>query len=111
MFAKNRTQITSEQVVQELLADPDSQWHEYRCRRAITKNQVAALLKDFEIRPIVVHPTKHAADGCRLKLAVVRRIWAGQPHSGFSLLIRQISSRSSRLTGGRPALLRDFQRQ
>jgi hypothetical protein len=30
MFAKNRTQITSEQVVQELLADPDSQWHEYR---------------------------------------------------------------------------------
>jgi hypothetical protein len=23
MFAKNRTQITSEQVVQELLADPD----------------------------------------------------------------------------------------
>jgi putative DNA primase/helicase len=60
MFAKNRTQITSEQVVQELLADPDSQWHEYRCRRAITKNQVAALLKDFEIRPIVVHPTKRA---------------------------------------------------
>ena len=26
MFAKNGTQITSEQVVQELLADPDSQW-------------------------------------------------------------------------------------
>jgi hypothetical protein len=32
MFAKNRTQITSKQVVQELLADPDSQWHEYRGR-------------------------------------------------------------------------------
>jgi len=46
--------------VQELLADPDSQWHEYRSRGAITKNQVAALLKDFEIRPIVVHPTKRA---------------------------------------------------
>jgi putative DNA primase/helicase len=60
MFAKNRTQITSEQVVQELLADPDSQWHEYRGRGPITKNQVAALLKDFEIRPIVVHPTKRA---------------------------------------------------
>ena len=26
----------------------------------ITKNQVAALLKDFEIRPVVVHPTKRA---------------------------------------------------
>ena len=24
------------------------------------KNQVAALLKDFEIRPVVVHPTKRA---------------------------------------------------
>jgi hypothetical protein len=61
MFAKNRTEITSEQVVQELLADPDSQWHEYRGRGPITKHQVAALLKDFEIRPVVVHPTKRAA--------------------------------------------------
>ena len=26
----------------------------------ITKNQVAELLKDFEIRPVVVHPTKRA---------------------------------------------------
>ena len=60
MFAKNRTQITSEQVVQELLADPNSQWNEYRSRGPITKNQVAALLKDFEIRPVVVHPTKRA---------------------------------------------------
>ena len=60
MFAKNRTQITSEQVVQELLADANSQWHEYRGRGPITKNQVAALLKDFEIRPVVVHPTKRA---------------------------------------------------
>ena len=60
MFAKNRKEITSERVVQELLADPDSQWHEYRGRAPITKNQVAALLKDFEIRPVVVHPTKRA---------------------------------------------------
>ena len=50
----------SEQVVQELLADPDLQWHEYRGRGPITKNQVAALLKDFEVRPVVVHPTKRA---------------------------------------------------
>ena len=40
--------------------NPDSQWHEYRGRGPITKNQVAALLKDFEIRPVVVHPTKRA---------------------------------------------------
>jgi hypothetical protein len=60
IFARNRTEITSEQVVQELLADPDSQWHEYRGRGPITKHLVAALLKDFEIRPVVVHPTKRA---------------------------------------------------
>ena len=60
MFTKKRTEITSEQVVQELVADPDSPWQECRGRGPITKNQVAALLKDFEIRPVVVHPTKRA---------------------------------------------------
>ena len=60
MFTKNRTEITSEQAVQELLADPDSQWHEIRSRGPITKNQVAALLRDYDIRPVVVHPTKRA---------------------------------------------------
>ena len=33
---------------------------ECRGRGPMTKNQVAALLKDFEIRPVVVHPTKRA---------------------------------------------------
>ena len=47
-------------VVQELLADPDSPWQEYRGRGPITKNQVAALLRDYDIRPVVVHPTKRA---------------------------------------------------
>jgi hypothetical protein len=47
-------------VVQELLADRDSQWHEYRGRGPITKNQVAALLRDYDIRPVVLHPTKRA---------------------------------------------------
>ena len=60
MFTKNRTEITSEQVVQELVADPNSPWHEYRGRGPITKNQVAALLRDYDIRPVVVHPTKRA---------------------------------------------------
>jgi hypothetical protein len=59
-FTKNRTDITSEQVVQELLADPNSPWREYRGRGPITKNQVAALLRDYDIRPVVVHPTKRA---------------------------------------------------
>ena len=60
MFTKNRTEITSEQAVQELVADPDLPWHEYRGRGPITKNQVAALLRDYDIRPVVVHPTKRA---------------------------------------------------
>jgi hypothetical protein len=60
MFTKNRTEITSEQVVQELVADPDPPWHEYRGRSPITKNQVAALLRDYDIRPVVIHPTKRA---------------------------------------------------
>ena len=60
MFTKNRTEITSEQVVQELVADPNSPWHEYCGRGPITKNQVAALLRDYDIRPVVVHPTKRA---------------------------------------------------
>ena len=60
MLTKNRTEITSEQVVQELLADPNSPWHEYRGRGPITKNQVAALLRDYDIRPVVLHPTKRA---------------------------------------------------
>jgi hypothetical protein len=59
-FTKNRTEITSEQVVQVLVADPDSPWQEYRGRGPITKNQVAALLRDYDIRPAVVHPTKRA---------------------------------------------------
>jgi hypothetical protein len=58
-FTKNRMEITSEQVVQELLADPNSPWHEYRGRGPITKNQVAALLRNYD-RPVVVHPTKRA---------------------------------------------------
>jgi hypothetical protein len=60
MFTKNGTEITSEQVVQELLAHPDSEWHEYRGRGPITKNQVAALLRDLDIRAVVVHPTKRS---------------------------------------------------
>ena len=37
MLTKNRTEITSEQVGQELLADPDSPWYEYRGRGPIAK--------------------------------------------------------------------------
>jgi hypothetical protein len=55
-----RREITSEEIVQGLLADPDSVWHEHRGRGPITKHQVAALLREFEIRPVVLHPTQEA---------------------------------------------------
>jgi len=81
MFAKNRTQITSEQVVQELLADPDSQWHEYRGRGPITKNRVAALLKDFEIRPVVViRPSEQISRGTVIGRRSSRRCLRGSYH-------------------------------
>ena len=42
------------------VAIQDSPWHEYRGRGPITKNQVAALLRDYDIRSVVLHPTKRA---------------------------------------------------
>src|SRR6202042_1110956 len=52
IFTKNRTEITS---VAGGALDPNSPWHEYRGRGPITKNEVAALLRDYDIRPVVLH--------------------------------------------------------
>ena len=60
MFTKNFTEITSEQAVQELLADPNSPWHVSSAEVQSPKNQVAALLRDYDIGPVVIHPTKRA---------------------------------------------------
>jgi hypothetical protein len=50
-----REQITSAELVELLIADPDDEWAE------ITQRQVAALLAGFEIFPVVLHPTKRAS--------------------------------------------------
>ena len=55
---KSSGSIRAESAVEPTKSE--NMWHEYRGRGPITKNQVAALLKDFEIRPVVVHPTKRA---------------------------------------------------
>ena len=39
-YTKNSSEITSEQVVQALLADPDSPWHEYRGRGQSPKTRL-----------------------------------------------------------------------
>jgi len=56
-----REQITSAELVELLIADPDGEWAEFRGRGPITQRQVAALLAGFEIFPVVLHPTKQAS--------------------------------------------------
>jgi putative DNA primase/helicase len=55
-----RQEITSADLVIQLNADPDGEWIEFRGRGPITQRQVAALLADYEIYPVLLHPTKRA---------------------------------------------------
>ena len=54
----NRAEITSAELVQLLAADPDAEWGAFRGRAAITQRELAALLKPYDVRPLVLHPTK-----------------------------------------------------
>jgi putative DNA primase/helicase len=60
MFATGRREITSNEVVAELLSDPDAPWTEYR-GGPITQRQVADLLEQYDISPVVIHPTRRAS--------------------------------------------------
>jgi Protein of unknown function (DUF3631) len=60
MFATGRNVITSEQVVGELIADPNAPWCEYNRGGSITQRQVADLLRQYDITPLVIHPTKRS---------------------------------------------------
>ena len=55
-----RAEITSAELVAKLNADPDEEWSEFRDRGPITQRQVAALLSEHDIFPVVLHPTKRA---------------------------------------------------
>jgi putative DNA primase/helicase len=55
-----REEITSQEMIDSLNANPTGEWCEFRGRGPITQRQVAALLADYEIYPVVVHPTKRA---------------------------------------------------
>lgn len=62
----NRDVITSEELVAQLTADPTGEWCEFgRSRTPITQRQLAVALKDFEIFPKTIHPTKRADDSPR----------------------------------------------
>jgi hypothetical protein len=61
MFASGRKEITSQDVVDALLTDPTSPWHEYRGGSAITQRQIADLLEHYDIAPVVIHPKKRSS--------------------------------------------------
>jgi hypothetical protein len=58
---EDEVEITSEEFLKKLLADPFSPWHEYTTahKRAgkISEHQIAALLKKYHIYPTTIHPT------------------------------------------------------
>jgi hypothetical protein len=57
---RGKKEITSAEVVAALTADPTSEWCDFRGRGPITQTQFAALLRQYQIRPVVMHPTKRA---------------------------------------------------
>lgn len=60
-----REVIASAEVLSALLADPDGAWVEYKSGAAITQRQVADLLEQYDIHPVVIHPTKRKDSSAR----------------------------------------------
>ena len=56
----NGTEITSAELVQLLAADLDGEWCEYRGRDPITQRELAVLLREYDISPVVLHPSKNS---------------------------------------------------
>jgi hypothetical protein len=56
----NRNEITSAELVQLLAADPDAEWGAFRGRAAISQRELAAQLKPYDVRPVVLHPDKRS---------------------------------------------------
>jgi putative DNA primase/helicase len=55
-----RHEITSDEVMKRVNADPTGEWSEFRNGGPITQRQIAALLSHYEIFPVVLHPTKRS---------------------------------------------------
>jgi putative DNA primase/helicase len=56
-----RAEIMSGDMCEELAADPSGEWTNFRGKGPISQAQLAALLRPYGIRPVVLHPTKRAA--------------------------------------------------
>jgi Protein of unknown function (DUF3631) len=55
-----RAEITSVDMCRALAADLSSEWLNYRRKGPISQAQLAALLRPYGIRPVILHPTKRA---------------------------------------------------
>jgi uncharacterized protein DUF3631 len=51
-------EVTSEDMVRDLVADPADFWIDYNRGGPITQRQIADLLDQYEIDPVSLHPTK-----------------------------------------------------
>ena len=57
MSKRYKKEITSEAIVEELCKDPTDIWASYNHGGRVTQRQVAALLDNFDIHPVTIHPT------------------------------------------------------
>jgi putative DNA primase/helicase len=53
-----RAELPSKEFAQNLNADPTAEWCNFRGRGPITQTQIAVLLREFDIHPVMLHPTK-----------------------------------------------------
>ncbi len=113
----NRNEITSAELVQLLAADPDAEWGAFRGRAAISQRELAALLKPYDVRPVVLHPDKrsnlsrHGYRRSQFKDAFARFLPANirtSEHQGVTANVRMFGSRSlimvKRETGWTPTM-------
>ena len=113
----NRNEITSAELVQLLAVDPDAEWGAFRGRAAISQRELAALLKPYDVRPVVLHPHKRSNLSRRgyrrsqFKDAFARFLPAEHPNirtSGVTANVRMFGSRSlimaKRETGWTPTM-------
>jgi putative DNA primase/helicase len=57
--------ITSQAMMERLGADPTGEWCNFRGRGPITQRQIAAILRDFDIHTVVLHPPRKAGPAAK----------------------------------------------
>jgi Protein of unknown function (DUF3631) len=58
---RDREDVTSAEINAAVLADPASEWCNFRGKGPISQAQFAALLHPYDIYTVLLHPTKRAA--------------------------------------------------